>query len=369
MTAYPKLSTNANYLNCMHILLLNFLFLLIIGFICSYPKPTMDKTKIFVCLCFILLLFFRTFVDIQSVPDLEAYSWGYDRIRNISFSKLATASIYDVKISEIGFRYLMKLCGIISPSFTFFLFAFGVLWLIGYIKVINSYSPYIILSLILLVIGSYNQSIFVIRQHLAMVVVFLSYKYIIEKKCAKYLLVIATAFLLHQTAIVILPLYFLYHVRGKKKIILSIIGAAILLYYSFSYMLVSVGNDMLQGYSSYVNSDQKTNMTGAIIVALNLFVYSYTLKKNILSDGINRVLFLSLILGFLISLCGTGFVGTNRLVMYYTSVSFLAIPIMAKYAKNKISRYMIISFFILLNAFAAFTGSGFDSLIDFRLDL
>lgn len=353
----------------MHILLLNFLFLLIVGFICSYPKPTMDKTKIFVCICFVLLLFFRTFVDVQSVPDLEAYCWGYDQISNISFSKLATANISEVKISEIGFRYLMKLCGIISSSFTFFLFAFGVLWLIGYIKVINSYSPYIVLSLILLVIGSYNQSIFVIRQHLAMVVVFLSYKYIIEKKCVKYLLVIAAAFLLHQTAIVILPLYLLYHVRGKKKIILSIILVAIFLYYSFSYMLVRVGNDMLQGYSSYIDSDQKTNMTGAIIVAFELFVYSYTLKKNILNDGINRILFLSLVLGVLISLCGIGYNPTSRLVMYYTSVSFLTIPIMTKYAKNKILRNMIILFFIFLNAYAAFAGSGFESLKYFRLDL
>lgn len=134
-------------------------------------------------------------------------------------------------------------------------------------------------------------------------------------------------------------------------------------------MLVRVGNDMLQGYSSYIDSDQKTNMTGAIIVAFELLVYSYTLKKNILNDGINRILFLSLVLGVLISLCGIGYNPTSRLVMYYTSVSFLTIPIMAKYAKNKILRNMIILFFIFLNAYAAFAGSGFESLKYFRLDL
>lgn len=353
----------------MHILVINFIFQLVLGLFCLYPKPTKIKVKFFVLVSCALLIYLRTFVDLYSVPDLQAYSWGYEQIHNVSFLKIPTANIDSVKIVEPGFRYLMKICSLLSPSFTFFLFMYSLLWIGGYLDVIKKYSPNVILSLLLLIVGAFDQSIFVIRQHLAMVVVFLSYKYIIEKKCAKYLLVIATAFLLHQTAIVILPLYFLYHVRGKKKIILSIIGAAILLYYSFSYMLVSVGNNMLQGYSSYVNSDQKTNMMGAIIVALELFVYSYTLKKNILSDGINRVLFLSLILGFLISLCGTGFVGTSRLVMYYTSVSFLTIPIMAKYAKNKISRYMIISIFILLNAFVTFTGIGFDSLENFRLDL
>lgn len=338
-------------------------------FICSYPKPTKKKTKYFVFISFLLLLFFRTFVDLRSVPDLEAYSWGYEQISNISFSKLPTVRIYDVKISEIGFRYFMKSCSIFSSSFTFFLFVFGILWLVGYLKVIKKYSPHIIISLILLIVGSYNQSIFVLRQHLAMVVVFLSYKYIIEKDFPKYIGVIALAFLLHQTAIIVLPLYFLYNVKGKMNVIMLMIFVAVFLYYSFSYMLINVGNDVLRGYSLYIDSDEKTNATGAIIVAFELLTYTCALKGHVLTDGINRILFLSLVVGLIISICGIGYNPTSRLVMYYTSISFLTIPIIAKYIKNNILRNTVVVLFVAIYTYVTFEGSGFASLEDYRLDL
>ena len=314
------------------------------------------------------------------MPDLEAYSWGYEQIHNTSLAELATANIYGVKIPEVGFRYLMKLCAELSSSFTFFLFILGVLWLIGYFRVISSYSPYVIISLLLLVVGPYNQSIFVIRQHLAMLVVFLSYTYIIRKNAIKFLLVIALAFLLHQTAIIVLPLYFLYQIRDKKKIIISIILVAIFLYFSFSYFLVTMGNDMLQGYSSYIDynkyttpdyidSDTKTNATGAFIVALELFLYIYMLKKDVFDDGINRILLLSLVVGLILSICGIGYNPTSRLVMYYTSVSFLTIPIMAKYARSHFYRNFIALLFLFLYAYMTFAGSGFISIKDYRLAL
>lgn len=300
---------------------------------------------------------------------MEAYSFGYDQIRHISFSKLATARIYDVKIAEVGFRYFMKFCSVFSLPFTFFLFLFGVLWLLGYNKVINKYSPHIIISLILLIVGSYNQSIFVLRQHLAMVVVFLSYKYIIEKDFPKYIGVIAIAFLLHQTAIIVLPLYFLYHVKGKMNVIMLMILVAVFLYYSFSYMLINVGNDVLRGYSLYIDSDEKTNATGAIIVAFELLTYTCTLKGHVLTDGINRILFLSLVVGLIISICGIGYNPTSRLVMYYTSISFLTIPIIVKYTKNNILKNAVVVLFVAVYAYVTFEGSGFVSLEDYRLDL
>ena len=353
----------------MNILVVNFLFLLFIGMFCSYPKPTKEKVKLFVVVCSIQLLFLRTFVDIRSVPDLEPYSWGYKQILSINFFKIPVANIYEVKIAETGFRYLMKICGMISSSFTFFLFVYGLLWIGGYLNVIKKYSPHVILSLILLTVGSFDQSIFVIRQHLAMLVVFLSYKYIIEKELWKYLGLMYLAYLLHQTAIIALPLYFLYHVRGNKGITFAIISVAILLYLTFSFLLQNVGNDMLQGYSSYIDSDAKTNSTGAILVASELAAYIFILKKKVLDEGINKILFLSLILGLILSICGIGFNPTSRLVMYYTSVSFLTIPIIVKNAKSGFLRHVMVVVFVLLNAYVAYYGSSFDCLRDFKLDI
>ena len=332
----------------MHILVINFIFQLVLGLFCLYPKPTKIKVKFFVLVSCALLIYLRTFVDIYSVPDLQPYSWGYEQMHNVSLLKIPTANIDSVKIVELGFRYLMKICSLLSPSFTFFLFMYSLLWIGGYLDVIKKYSPNVILSLLLLIVGAFDQSIFVIRQHLAMVVVFLSYKYIIEKKFLMYLFLI---------------------VRGKRKTFFLIIAIAIFLYFSFSTLLRNVGNEMLQGYSSYIDSDVKTNTTGAILMALELAIYVIALKKKVLDAGINRILFLSLSLGLILSVSGIGFNPTSRLVMYYTSVSFLTIPIIASNIKNRLSRNIVTIAFILLYAYVAYYGSGFSSLVNFKLSI
>ena len=88
----------------MNFLVLVFLFLFILGFFCSCPNPTKRKTSFFVFISLAILLFLRTFVDVQSVPDLEAYSLGYNEIKEIGFFKLMSARLDYVKIDEVGFR-------------------------------------------------------------------------------------------------------------------------------------------------------------------------------------------------------------------------------------------------------------------------
>lgn len=352
----------------MHLLVVNFIILLIVGGICSFIKSK-QSTRFYVFFSAFMLLSLRVFVDIHSVPDLEPYSWGYEQFVDMAFLKVPVAEINYVKIPEIGFRYLMKICGYVSPSFAFFLFIYGLLWIGGYLKIILAYSPYVIISLVMLTVDPYNQSIFVIRQHLAMLVVFCSYKYIIEKKIWKYLYLILLACLLHQTAIISLPLYFLYHVRGRKKIIIAIIAITLFMYFSFSYLLVNVGENMVQGFSSYIDSDEHTNATGAIIVAFELLLYVLVLREHVLDNGINKILFFSLVIGLILSICGIGFNPTGRLVMYYTSISFLLVPLIAKYTKSIFVRNIIVLIFISLYAYMAFFGSGFDSLKYYKLDL
>ena len=353
----------------MNVLLINFILLLVLGFFCYSFISTEKRVNYFVCISFIILLFPRTFVDIQSVPDLEFYRLGFKQLQSIDFLKVPTSKIYDVKMEEIGFRYLMKISSIVSSSFTFFLFVFGTLWLCGYIRVIKAYSPYIILSIILLTLGAYNQSIFVIRQHLAMVVVFLSYKYVIDKKLIKYLFAIFVAFSLHQTAFIALPLYFLYHIHGKKKALLTLVLISVFLYFSFSYLLKNMGGEMLYGYSSYIESDVQTNATGAILHAIELALFVIMLKKHIFDDGINKLLFISLVLGLIVSTCGIGFNPTGRLAMYYTSISYLTVPIILKYTNNRYIRSIIAVTFVSLFFYMSFFGSGYDSLKNLKINV
>ena len=66
--------------------------------------------SVFVVVSFLALLFFRTFIDIESVPDLRPYSLAYSRICEISLREVPLDSINDIKMPEIGFRLFMKIC-------------------------------------------------------------------------------------------------------------------------------------------------------------------------------------------------------------------------------------------------------------------
>lgn len=353
----------------MNALVVNFTLLVAIFILHLLSPKKNSSVNNYVTICFILLVFTRTFVDIRSVPDLVFYCTGYRQLVNIPFSKVAFANLYDVKIPEIGFRYLMKICGIISSSFTFFLLIYGLLWTTGYIKTIKRYSPYVVLSILFVAIEAYNQSLFVIRQHLAMVIVFLSYRNIIEKNLNKYLLMMLLAFSLHQTAIIAIPLYFLYQIRGKKKLLLSMFAIGGIVFLTFSYILSKLGGVMLIGYSSYIDSDAGTNATGAILTGIVLLSYILALKSHIFEDGINRLLFISLLLGFILSFCGIGFNPTSRLVMYYTSISFLAVPRIISNIRSNNIKLLTGLFFIMLYSYMTFCGSGFESLKEFKLKI
>ena len=324
------------------------------------------QMNFFLVYSFAMLLIFRVFFDIYSVPDLNSYEKGYEQICNMNFEKVPFGYISEIKMNEPGFRILMKIPSYLSYNFSFFLFCYGIIWLYGYYRIILMYSDYVIFSILLLLIGSYNQSLFVIRQHMAMLIVFMSYPYIINKDLKKYLLMMVLAFSMHQTALIAFPLYFLYHIRNRNILIVVFVVSAIFIYLFFSFLLNYIGLEIFYEYSSYVNSDIQTNSTGAFIITIELFFYIFFLKKNIWNSGINRLLFITLILGLIINLCGIGFNPTSRMTMYYTSVSFLSIPKTMSYIETPLVRIVFMISYLILASYLCFYGSGFEYLKEYK---
>ena len=352
----------------MNPLIVNFVILLFVALVCSINNKGLKdkKTFLFLAYSFFMLLVFRSFLDIYSVPDLHSYEKGYKQICNMNFREVPFGYISEIKMNEFGFRILMKIPSYLSHNFSFFLLCYSIIWLWGYFKVILKFSDYIILSILLLLIGSYNQSIYVIRQHMAMLIVFMSYSYIIDKKYIKYLLMMALAFSMHQTALIAFPLYFIYHIKNRISLIVVLAVSAVFIYLSFSFLLSYIGEEILYGYSAYVNSDIQTNSTGAAIISIELFFYVFFLRKNIWSNGINRLLFITLLLGLIINIGGIGYNPTSRMAMYYTSVSFLSIPKTMSYINNPLIRIAFMLSYLVLASCLCFYGSGAESIKEYK---
>lgn len=311
------------------------------------------------------MLAFRTLLDINFLPDLPAYSSGYSQISQLPFSQVAVSELHSVKMPEVGFRLFMKIVSFISDRFDFFLLVYGLIWILGFRTVIKRYSPFVIVSILFLFLDVYLQSIFVLRQHLAFLIVLFSYKYIIEKKPVPYLISMAIAFSFHQSAIVAIPLYFFYHIRNRKTLFMAFVVTALVGYFYFSVVLRHMGDEVLVGMSSYIDSDKLTNFTSFILVSLHLFFFIFFLRKNIFNEGINKVLFVSLVFGLLLSLLGVGYNPTGRLLLYMTGVSFIEIPVVMSYIKSGLLKNLYMLTFLGISFYIGFFGSQMASIADF----
>ncbi len=139
----------------------------------------------------------------------------------------------------------------------------------------NSSNPAISLFLMIsfcLYYQMFNQS----RQMLAIVIVLYSYTYLKERKFWKYFLTIFLAFMIHNSALVMLPVYFLFPIKVDKKVLWFYILSSIALFLSFDLIEAII---RLTSYSKYIDSIynvafSKTTILNTILRA-SFFLFSY----------------------------------------------------------------------------------------------
>lgn len=347
----------------MSILISNFWLLLLAGlfFINKENKQT------FIYIATITLVIIRSLAEINSVPDLSGYQSGFYELSEMKLQDVATGWLYTLKCPEIGFRYLMKFASYISMDFHVCLFIIAVLTIVPYMITIKNYSPYVIISVLVLCLGIYNQSIFVLRQHLAMAVLLLSYPYVISRDLKRFLIFCVMAFLCHQTALVFLPVYFIYglYMQNNRKFIISIMGIAVILSLVFGVLLnyFVVG---LKGYESY-NDSNDASITSFLISISYLLAYIIFCKHKIFEGGIYRLVFVLHAINSITLLFGWQFTGMPRLMMYYSNSIILLIPIIASNIRFSMIRYSFLLAVMVLLYYLSFFGSGAESLKYFQL--
>lgn len=344
----------------MNIIILLFVIIVILDWI--YPTNQQNRYLIVVLSIMVIV---RTFVDISSVPDLDKYFSGFLEIKDIPFLDVGTAWLYTLKCPEIGFRYLLKLCSYVF-SFRFVLFIIAVLSIIPYYKLIKAYSPFIVVSIIIFYLETYLQSVFVLRQHLAIAITLLAYPAILRRDFRRYCFFCVLAFTMHQSAIIFFPVYFLYGIRNRKVLMgtLFVLGVVVPLLITtiFSYFI-----DSFVGYDSY--QDNVANLT-SLFISLSYFIsYIFFVKNDILSDGINKLIFVLLATENIILLGAWSMGGVNRLLLYFSVVNLLSVPITMNYISNRLIRGLFCFTIVALLLYITLFGNSTESFHSFRLSI
>lgn len=136
--------------------------------------------------------------------------------------------------------------------------------------------------------GFYNNSLNMMRQSIAIAFFTFGILFIVKRKPVQYTIIIVIAFLFHSTAILLLPVYFLYNKHISNKIF-TIIVVVILMFSSLFRQLAFWISSKMMIYSEYfINSKYSTRPILWSYVLFNLIVILilyFVSKYSILDDN------------------------------------------------------------------------------------
>ena len=192
-------------------------------------------------------------------------------------------------------------------------------------------------------------SLSVIRQFIAIAIIFYSFKFLKRREFWKYLAIIICCFFIHNSSILALPIYFIYGNFINKKIIVFIY----LLSFFSSKTLAFLIELSSERYSIYLNKIEGDG--GSLILiffqVLGLFLLPLVYNFRDKDDKDFNFYLLTYYIGLFIwaSLSKFGHAGI-RGGLYYMTFTILLIP----HLKNKIKEYKIVRNSIAIISFIFF---------------
>lgn len=161
-----------------------------------------------------ILLFLMCFRDVSVGADTANYCSNF-----LGFRANTWQWCFQDVNWEWGFVVLMKLLGYVIPSANGFIIVMGIVNLIPLMLMIRDSSRNPIMSLILFYTMMYTAAEYLYRQWIALLILLLAYRYVVERKPVKFLVCVAVAALFHRSALIFIVVYVLYCLTIKTWMI------------------------------------------------------------------------------------------------------------------------------------------------------
>jgi hypothetical protein len=293
-------------------------------------------------------LFLLLALRYQVGTDYNTYSNAYISISRYSFFE----AVPDGYVNWLGngFVFLCKTIALFAGSNYFWYHAILAALAINclYIAIFkNSVLP--LLSLFIYLSDGYYYQLFnQSRQGLAILIVFISYKYIFDKKVLPFIITVLIAALVHPSALIFLPAYFLAKVKLNVINFICIVMAAIFLIYSWEYLKNIV---LLTRYSGYIDSgyDVEGMFTTVLrtiyrsgIMLFCLFFRKTTVKAYPKANNLYAICICAVIL----QIAAIKSYIFARTVIYYYIGMLLLVPYIIKAINKKSDRIIVASILV-----------------------
>lgn len=309
--------------------------------------------KILLLIIMIYMAFLRTFVEMTSVSDITNYQRALYEANITPFYKLLDVD-GEIRI-EPGYRLMMKLFTIFSLDINFFLFLHALITQVLLYKIINKYSANPLISVLSYTIVFFCPSLYILRQYLAMIILFTSVDAIVNRNITKFIITLLVAISVHFVAVVFAPIYLLYGIKNNKNLLIALGITALVLFSGFKLLYFYFGSTFFGGYDTYLYTDKYdgSNYTEALIMLCIIVCYLYYSKSAIFKDPIDKFIFISSVVGCILNFSGSGLPLVGRLASYYNFVLIFTLPRTMSYMNKGLMRtlYAVIVCFLLYIAY------------------
>ncbi len=223
--------------------------------------------------------------------------------------------------------------------------------MIAYKQLSNSF---LLSMFIFLFSGFYNNSLNMMRQSIAIALFIFGIRFIIKRKFIQYITIIIIASLFHSTAILLLPVYFLYNKHISNKLFMTV-AIAILAFSSLFRQLAFWVSTKMMIYSEYfVNSKYSTRPILWSYVLFNLIVILilYSVSKYAILENNQKIqvsfYFKTQVLLELCFLLAPTIPNSYRLSFYFLPLQGLLTPLILTKLNNRQLKVIVLIVLVLL---------------------
>ena len=263
----------------------------------------------------VLLAAFR--VDVGT--DYAAYKGLLEWEMNQSFLQI----LREYKMYETGFKIIVKIATIPrSMVFVWGILAFIPTFLIFYTLKTQYKNISISVAYMVYLHVFFSASLNIVRQYVAVAIVFWGIKFIFENKFWKYLCVVLVAMTIHRSAFIVLPFYFMWDhkknkMAGKLKVgvISGVLCIGVVMWTPILSIVMSIV-PVLNKYRYLITGNGGSNrdiFLKLVLLFIGILFYKYYKNKDERMMLFVYALFVSLIMGV------TGYHTTflKRISLYY----------------------------------------------------
>ena len=327
----------------------------LVGLLLYGRLNTEKKKKSFVVFCGIVLFLFMALRSryLGSTDSLNYYNMMRRAVNCDTFSRY-----YDPEGVEIGFQVLVFLLSRIFHDSQMILVLSSALYAFSICFFVYHNSDDTAFSLTMYVcLGLFSFQVQGMRQAIAMSVCMMAYELVKKRKLALFLLAVLPLILIHRTAIIFIPVYFIYNLKYDAKGLVMIAGFSAALLFA-SKRVVAIANML---FDSDYNQTKDSGGFIAVMVYILIIVFAVFFDKELKTNDARKGLFYVTVLGavfYLMRYFGTQ--AAERISFYFLFGQTALLPGTISLLKPKERTLVKLIVYVLMIALFAYRLRGSD---------